>query len=588
MGLRFPKTVWIVPTTRCNTRCRTCEHYYKESGEDMSPEVFARIESEVLDHVRRVHLVGAGEPLISKIFPQMLEACFRRKIKVFFITNTIALTEELIRLLVRNDAEIMVSIDGATAGTYNAIRPFIKFDRLLAKLQLIKDIRAQHPGNQFKLYTNTVVMQRNLPELAQMVELAHTYAVDSAIFSDYIPHEVHPDFNAEMPFMFPELIRANAPQAIALARKYQLNYEMPAYYQLLCTDAAQAAPAPQADQEAPPRPDAARQKHAFAPKEFIFPQKCRMLWTHSNLLVNGDVSSCCTTDRFLGNLLKDSFADIWNGPLYQEARQLIQTNNPPSDCKRCNLGAGIAAGDPGFFTQFLANNHLQSLALDDARLNFSPRPKSTGQGLLIETPTELVLNTGDAEFLALKVLPADGVHGQATLDNTVHPFNFEAETVLIPLAQDGRNDSRRLRLEFSAPAQLTGLDLLSYTHKTVKVASIQKQTRLDKFQHNLALARTRLAAALAANPRLRTAIVFGASPFGAALGQLGQELGLQILGFIDNFVDDFDDAPLFEPTELRKLRPDVVLIASVAHAQAIAEQVQTLVDHEPVIISGRE
>jgi len=44
----------------------------------MSPKVFATIEHEVLDHVRRVHLVGGGEPLISKIFPTILKACIKR------------------------------------------------------------------------------------------------------------------------------------------------------------------------------------------------------------------------------------------------------------------------------------------------------------------------------------------------------------------------------------------------------------------------------------------------------------------------------------------------------------------------------
>ena len=583
MGIRFPKTVWIVPTTRCNTRCRTCPHFYSDYGQDMSDEVFARIESEVLDHVQQVHLVGGGEPLISKIFPAMLDACIRRKIKITFITNTIALTEEMVRRLVQNGAEIMVSIDGATAETYNSIRPLIRFERLLGKLKMIQAVRAEHPDNRVRLITNTVVMKRNLHELAQMVELAHTHGVDTAIFSDLIPHDLHPDFTTEVPVMYPDLLRAHVPPAVALAQEYGLNFEIPAYYWAISA----AHPEPPADSASnasnsdTPAQGTGQPGLAYATKEFIFPQECHMPWTHANLLTNGDVSTCCTTDQPLGNILTQSFAEIWNGAPYQQVRRLIHTNNPPVACKHCNLGSGIAAGNPSFFSKFLSDNALESLALDDPRIRLSPAQRPDGTSVVVDGFLECDVDTGSAEFLTLRVTPAPGVTGQAVIGEHTHEFVLDDSAVLLPLGASASGPTR-LRLEASGPFNLRGIDLLSYEHRATRGNKLLQ----SKFLGSLTLIHDQLAAALKREPQLRTAMIFGANVMGTELRKQAELLGLHVLGFTDNFIVYFDGAPVHPPEELQTLRPDVILIASRAHAAEIAAQIKELVHYAPTLIAG--
>lgn len=581
MGLRYPHTIWVVPTTKCNTRCRTCGHFYADYGEDMHPDIFARIENEVLDHVQRVHLVGGGEPLVSKIFPAMLEACFKRGIKVFFITNTIALTEELMRVLVEHDAEIMVSLDGATAETFNSIRPHINFERLMAKLEMIRSVRERSPDSTFRLLTNTVVMRRNLHELRDIVALADRYGVDTATFSDLIPHALDPDFTEEVPVAHPHLIREHAPAAVALAHERKLNIEMPSYYAdhlpkdagtIRCSDGPL------------PHQDSSRKDIIYADKQFIFPKRCHMPWTHANFLVDGTVSTCCITSYSLGNLRESSFDAIWNGARYQAARRTIHTDNPPRACRHCNLGDGIAAGNPSFFANFLTDNHLRSVPLDGPQGVLTTHDGDRTGAFGPEQALEVTVPSGDAAFLALRLEAPTELPGRVIVKDNAHLFCGDDATVLVPLPEPTGNGPTSVRLESPAPGRLVGLDLLSYKNRAINLNLTITKPLLDQFHDQFITIENRLEAILADNPGLKTAVIFGANPVGGKLRDMVEAKGLSVIGFVDNFVSYFELAIVNVPQDLEALRPDVVVIASKTHASAMAAQVRQTATYGPVVI----
>jgi len=560
MNLRFPRIVWIVPTTKCNTRCKTCAHFYSQFGQDMSEEVFNKIENEVLDHVKRVHLVGGGEPLVSKLFPRILDACIKRKIKIFFITNTKALTEELTHILVKNDAEIMVSLDGATAATYNHVRPYIKFETLLARLEMIKQIRSTYPGNQFKLISNTVVMKSNLHELPHIIELADKFKIDSAIFSDLIPIPEENFFVKEIPVHYPDLIKTYIPKTISRAKKLDVNFEMQNMYSdILPCEVSNTLNEP---------------NHlSYALKEFIFPQKCHMPWTHANFMVNGDVSACCINSNVLGNLNTEDFEQIWNGKPYKTLRKTINTNNPPSLCCNCNLVDGITGGNPDFFTKFCNQNFLSSFSCEDLNLS--------GQG----HNWNFEIETQDAEFLMLTIKNPKGATGHIRYGALKEKIHENSSKILVPLSKEHQNKRLIFNIDFTAPIEIQKFDLLSYKYKAIGQNKITDHLIKAKFDDLLQLIHNDIINTRKINTKLKTFMVFGANHIGKLIKRDSISQGLIFIGFLDNYISYLDDSPVYEPEALMRIRPDIIIIASKDHALAIKNQIEEITQYHPTIIS---
>jgi len=563
MKLRFPGIVWIVPTDRCNTRCRTCSHFYTQSGKDMSEEIFSKIEQEVLDHVWRVHLIGGGEPLISKIFPQMLEACIKRKIKIFFITNTKALTKELTHLLVKNHAEIMVSLDGATAQTFNHVRPFIKFESVLDKFEMIKSIRSQYPGNQFKLTTNTVVMKSNLHELFDIIELADEFKIDRTYFTELTPLPSIKDnfFVEEIPSNSPELIKKYIPKAIARARELGVNYKMQNAYLDMLHDGVD-------------RPLNLNKANAvnYAPKSCIFPNKCHFPWTYAQFMVNGNVTPCCNNSMVLGNLNTETFEQIWNGNRYDILRRTINTNNPPSQCRNCNLAEGIAAGDTSFFSNFCKQNLQKSFTHNN--LKFS----NQAYNWTVE------IETKKAEFLMVTVKISKGVTGVVRYGEAEIKIYDNSSKILLPIDKKYQNTTLSFAFDFTGPIEFKKFDLLSYDYKAIKQDDISNGLIDKKYNGHAQRIHDHLLNKIKTKSALKTFMVFGANHIGKLIQKDAMAQGLIFLGFIDNYMPYFDDSPVFTPETLMNMCPDIILIASKAHAMEIKRQIKEIINYHPAII----
>lgn len=50
-------------------------------------------------------------------------------------------------------------------------------------------------------------------------------------------------------------------------------------------------------------------------------------------MANGDVSYCCYTDIYIGNLNREAIDDIWRGPALQRVRQQLAAQVYPEECK---------------------------------------------------------------------------------------------------------------------------------------------------------------------------------------------------------------------------------------------------------------
>jgi MoaA/NifB/PqqE/SkfB family radical SAM enzyme len=208
-------------TNRCNLRCRQCYFSYDEvfyrKPAALTPDEFARIAQELLPRSKTVFLSATTEPLASPHFAEILEiAASHRPIEIKLLTNATLLTEEIADAFVRHGvSDVQVSIDGATAATFEHIRRGARFDRVLRNVAYVTEAKRRHGATAPRLQFNVTLMRSNLDELPGIVDLAVALGVEQIGCRHVVPYD---ELGMEEESLSREPLRANRGLAAFLAR----------------------------------------------------------------------------------------------------------------------------------------------------------------------------------------------------------------------------------------------------------------------------------------------------------------------------------------------------------------------------------
>jgi radical SAM protein with 4Fe4S-binding SPASM domain len=72
---------------------------------------------------------------------------------------------------------------------------------------------------------------------------------------------------------------------------------------------------------------------------------CKFLWNELFVNVSGDVAPCCIQGRpVVGNVHKESLAEIWNNEPMREMRERLLVGDPIPCCKDCNYNTQLGHG----------------------------------------------------------------------------------------------------------------------------------------------------------------------------------------------------------------------------------------------------
>jgi radical SAM protein with 4Fe4S-binding SPASM domain len=345
-----PRRLQVEVTGACNLRCRMClVRYRPKIGREEGAFPLDRYLTllDALPELEQVTLQGLGEPLLHPDLVTMVAAAKQRGIRVGFNTNGTLLTEPKAEALVTAGLDwLHVSVDGATARTFEQIRDGARFPQVLRNLRRLVAVRDRLESVTPTIQLNTVLMRTNLAELDDLVRLAADVGVDrmwiqalSHDFSDTVPDggadadegagscggADEPDEQAAYVeirrFTEAEAVwadRGHAAEALERARR-------------LADEVGLALRLP--DDGAPP------EDGGMAPgSEPALP--CDWPWTGAYVTHTGRLQPCCMVmgeDRaILGDLSTSSFEDAWNGPDYQAFRAALLSDQPPAVCRGCS------------------------------------------------------------------------------------------------------------------------------------------------------------------------------------------------------------------------------------------------------------
>jgi len=365
-----PKGAYIEATTRCNMRCKYCPHYYSTFGDDMPEAIVHKAIGALVAKVDTILIAGLGEPLISKSFFTILEACEQNGVRLGFPTNGIRLRDErLVERLVRAPVQICVSIDGARPETYNFMRPEQEWDRLLQTLALVQRCRKK-VGPKFKGATSflCVAMKDTFGDLPDLVCMAHEYGV-----SQIQVQALSDGFPGQSPFNTPNVTAPALLEGMAVARKFGVSLNLPSSLYRMACDHVLVGDALWRDDLTPGA------KHILSellfeasvhavPKDGISP--CRHPWDWTFIDCTGKVRACCLSQTPLGDLNTENWNDIWNGTRYQNFRRLVHSWNPPIACRKCFFPDGINDGDTTRYERYFAQFRSETISLDSDQAKF--------------------------------------------------------------------------------------------------------------------------------------------------------------------------------------------------------------------------
>ena len=302
-----PLFVQIEPTLYCNLQCNMCVNpLSKREKRHMGLEEF-KIILQKMPFVRKISLVGAGEPLLNPQLFQMISHAVKKGIRTGFATNGMLLDAENCQKIIDCGAHwVNISIDSADKEKFEAIRKGADFNLILEGIKRLLQIRGKGTLPEASLWF--VLMQDNQEELAKVIHLAKGTGIKK-VFAQLEHHWNNAQLKKNIAHRgsedFWEKLRANLSKARAAAKSLGVYFE---YVNV---------------------PDTKSRRG------------CKWPWKSCYLTAEGFITPCCLQSANpevinFGNVLKEDFKDIWNNLSYQKFRDFLKSDTAPQACLGCS------------------------------------------------------------------------------------------------------------------------------------------------------------------------------------------------------------------------------------------------------------
>ncbi len=160
-------------TDGCNSRCVTCD-IWRNPRRNMHMELVEQIASAFRELQVRWVLLSGGEAMQHPQWPEIARRFRAEGTYVMLLTNGLLLRKQADEVLTNVD-EVIVSLDGGNAATYQAIRGVDAFDLIMDG---IREVRA----GGLPVATRTTVQRANFREIPQIIEVAKAADVNRISF----------------------------------------------------------------------------------------------------------------------------------------------------------------------------------------------------------------------------------------------------------------------------------------------------------------------------------------------------------------------------------------------------------------------
>jgi MoaA/NifB/PqqE/SkfB family radical SAM enzyme len=173
--LVLPLVVFF-PTSRCNSRCVSCDWWRSSGAGDLTLEEIDQVADALPGLGTRLVVFSGGEPLLR---PEVFEAAdlFRaRGVSLHLLTSGILL-ERSAAEVARRFSRVVVSLDGATEALYRAVRGVAA---LTVVERGVAELRRRAPD--LPVTARATLHRLNYPAMPELIEHARAMGLDGISF----------------------------------------------------------------------------------------------------------------------------------------------------------------------------------------------------------------------------------------------------------------------------------------------------------------------------------------------------------------------------------------------------------------------
>ena len=328
----------LEPATGCNLRCRMCQvpDYPKEMFKNMPLAKFRH----VFDQIQpiKVALSGAGEPFLNPELLEIVRYAASHGASVLTTTNFTLCTNRLEEIVDSGLSLIKISLDAARPETYEKIRGRDFHARIVRDIRELQRLKQEKRSDTPYVRVQFVLQSDSIPEISEIVELAHELGANSLYFQPLetlLVAERKDELTRGVTF---DDLKEKLSAAHDRARELRLGTNAGILVKSLSSYF---------------------QKYRDGIPEEPPQRICLLPWFSLYITVDGNVRPCCSFGEgetlVMGNLFEQSFDEIWNGERYRKFRRdALDRKLTYTVCRNCIPNrlrdfVRLAGVLPGFF-----------------------------------------------------------------------------------------------------------------------------------------------------------------------------------------------------------------------------------------------
>lgn len=295
----YPRDVMVESTPACNLNCALCpsaRRYLKGELGMMSIAEFKKIADRLKGYTPTLTLFFRGEPFLNPDFIKMVRYASKNHFRTMTSTNAMLIRDDMIDEIIDSGLDkLVVAMDGLTKETYEAYRIGGKFEQVYSTVKKICAEKKKRGITKPYVQIQFIVMKHNEKDLKLLPRAKKDLGVD----------------NIQLKYVaIPTWAEKDKSTLQKMAKDYLPTIGVKRYTNDL--------------------------KIIEPPDSCPFERKTTVMY-------NGDVVVCCfdiNAQYKVGNLLEQSFEEIWNSAKYVKYRKTLARFGLPL-CEKCGISKEI-------------------------------------------------------------------------------------------------------------------------------------------------------------------------------------------------------------------------------------------------------
>jgi Fe-coproporphyrin III synthase len=168
--------VVFFPTSRCNSRCVSCDWWRSTGADDLTLDEIARVAAALPGLGTRLVVFSGGEPLLR---PEVFDAArlfLAQGVSLHLLTSGVLL-ERCAREVAAHFAKVVISLDGASESQYRAVRGIAALGAVEQGVALLRRIAPEIP-----ITARATLHRLNFRALRDIIDHARAMGLDGISF----------------------------------------------------------------------------------------------------------------------------------------------------------------------------------------------------------------------------------------------------------------------------------------------------------------------------------------------------------------------------------------------------------------------